>query len=108
MRKWQKVLGAVFLVIWVGSAIEKAYQSNPRAIEIYEEANPDVKIEYLSSDLNFFHILFTIDHEWTARWEVDGKHERVRWSREFDQLVPLGVYFGMGTAWLSFVEMRNK
>ena len=108
MRKWQKVLGVVFLVIWVGGAIERAFKTNPRVIAIYEKTNPDAKIKYLSSDLSFFDVLFTVDHEWTAIWEVDGKRKRVRWSREYNQPVPLGLYFGMGTAWLKMVEMRDQ
>ena len=108
MRKLLKVLGVVFLVFWVGSAVSSTYYVNPRAIEIYEESNPDAKIKYLSSDLSFFDILFTVDHEWTAIWEVDGKRKRVRWSREYNQPVPLGVYFGMGTGWLYMVEMRDQ
>ena len=108
MRKLLKVLGVVFLVLWVGSAISSTYNVNTQVIKIYEKANPDVKIEYIASNLSFLDVLFTKDHEWDAVWEVDGKRKRVRWSREYNQPVPLGVYFGMGTSFLSFVEMRNK
>ena len=108
MRKLLKVLGVVFLVLWVGSAISSTYNVNTQVIKIYEKANPDVKIEYIASNLSFLDVLFTKDHEWDAVWEVDGKRKRVRWSREYNQPVPLGVYFGMGTSWLSFVEIRDK
>lgn len=108
MRKLLKVLGVVFLVLWVGSAISSTYNVNTQVIKIYEKANPDVKIEYKASNLSFLDVLFTKDHEWDALWYVDGKRKRVRWSREYNQPVPLGVYFGMGTSWLSFVEIRDK
>ena len=98
MRKWQKVLGVVFLVIWVGGAIEKAFKSNPRVIEIYEETNPDAKIKYLSSDLSFFDVRFTIDHEWAAIWNWDDGRKVARWSRKYNKPIPLGIYFGMGTS----------
>eukprot|EP00919_Chromeraceae_sp_WS-2016_P031512 GHVR01074499.1.p1 GENE.GHVR01074499.1~~GHVR01074499.1.p1 ORF type:complete len:113 (+),score=2.66 GHVR01074499.1:83-421(+) len=112
MRKLLKFLGiflaVVFLVIWVGEAILRTYETDTRLIEQYEKSNPDLKVKYIASDLSFFDVLFTKDHEWDAVWEVDGKRKRVRWSREYNQPVPLGVYFGMGTSFLSFVEMRNK
>ena len=108
MRKLLKVLGVVFLVLWVGSAISSTYNVNTQVIKIYEKANPDVKIEYIASNLSFLDVLFTKDHEWDAFWEVDGKRKRVRWSREYNQPVPLGVYFGMGTGWLYMVEMRDQ
>ena len=108
VKKLLKFRGAIFLIIWVGQAIQQTNNVNVRSIELIEEANPDAKIEYLSSDLSFFDVLFTVDHEWTAIWEVDGKRKRVRWSREYNQPVPLGLYFGMGTAWLKMVEMRDQ
>jgi hypothetical protein len=104
MRKLLKVLGVVFLVFWVGSAVSSTYYVNTKVIEMYEKFSPDVKITYISSDLSFFDVLFTIDHEWDAFWDVDGKRKRVRWSRKYNQPVPLGTYFGMGSSWLSFVE----
>ena len=92
----------------MGQAIQQTNNVNVRAIELIEKANPDAKIEYLSSDLSFFDVLFTIDHEWTAIWNWDDGRKVARWSRKYNKPIPLGIYFGMGTSWLSLVEIRDK
>ncbi len=107
MRTLLKILGVLFLVMWVGQAIQQTNNVNVRAIELTKETYPDAKIEYLSSDLSFFDVLFTKNHEWNARWSWDDERKMARWSRTYDQPIPLGIYFGMGDSWIRLIELTD-
>lgn len=94
----------IALAWWFISAILSVFGVNHgKTIEMYQKANPERKIEFVSSTLSFFDVLLTRDHEWETVWLIDGERVKMRWQRSYHQPIPAGIYFGLGTSWLEMV-----
>ena len=108
MKKWVKVVLVIALANWFISAAYSVYRfNNIKTVEMFEKQNPETKVEVVSSTLSFFDVLLTRDHEWDAVWRIDGEQVKTRWERTYQQPIPTGVYYGLGSSsirMLGFVE----
>ena len=108
MNKWLKVVGVLVLANWFGSAAFGVYHiNNIKTVAMFEKQNPKIEVKFASSTLSFFDVLLTRDHKWEAVWRIDGERVKTRWERTYQQPIPAGVYFGLGSStikMLGFVQ----
>ena len=99
MKRLLKIIAVLVAANWFLSAIWSVYHmNNLQTVEMFLKANPESKIETVSSNLKFLDVLLTRNHEWEAVWLLNGKRVKTRWNRTYYQPITGGVFFGLGSS----------
>ena len=103
MKKWVKFVLVIVVANWFISAAYSVYiMNNIKTVELFEKRNPEIKVEVVNSTLSFFDVLLTRDHEWETVWLLDGEKVKIRWERTYQQPIPTGVYYALGSSTIRF------
>ena len=104
MKKLLKINAVLAAANWFLSAIWSVYNiNNLHTVEMFLKANPESKIETVSSNLKFLDVLLTRNHEWEAVWLLNGKRVKTRWNRTYYQPITGGVYYGLGSSRVNMI-----
>ena len=109
MKKWVKFVLVIVVANWFISAAYSVYiMNNIKTVELFEKRNPEIKVEVVNSTLSFFDVLLTRDHEWETVWLLDGEKVKIRWERTYQQPIPTGVYYALGSSTIRFLGFLDN